>query len=106
MRKKYRYIGSGTAIGSDSIRNFRLVASNMIKPSYSGKAVIRVNIPNDLKLDKSPCDPYSTTYDIRTLEELGYDILVWNKKKGRWIIHNEYKGRMICDIPLIYREEF
>lgn len=38
-------------------------------------SALRVNIPDDLILEKWSCDSYSTTTDPRTIDELGYDIL-------------------------------
>lgn len=98
--KRYRYILNGIALGEDKICDFRLIAGNNIKPSYNGKVVLRVNIPNDLELTKCKCDPYSTTEDSRTLVELGYDILIWYKKEKKWKVHNEFKGVKPCDIQL------
>lgn len=97
---RYRYITNGVAIGKDKICDFRLIAGNNIKPSYHGEVALRVNIPSDLILEKYSCDPYSTTEDQRTLEELGYDILIWYKKERRWKVHNEFKGIKPCDIRL------
>lgn len=101
MKKKYRYILNGTVLGTDKISDFRLISGNMIQPDYNGKSAIRVIIPDDLELQKWSCDSYSTTDDSRTIEELGYDILIWNKSKRRWLKHNEYKGIRPCDFPLI-----
>ncbi|MCA1021579.1 hypothetical protein [Halobacillus litoralis] len=95
---RYRYILSGTVKGEDQINSFRLIGANNIKPSYDKETAIRVSIPSDLKLEKWSCDPYSTTEDERTLDELGYDVLVWHKKQGRWRVHNEFKGILPCDI--------
>lgn len=96
-RKKYRYITNGCVIGENKICSFRLISANNIKPSYNGSSALRVNIPEDLELEKYSCDSYSTTDDKRTLDELGYDILIWNKSKGKWIEHNEFKGIRPCD---------
>lgn len=98
--KRYRYILNGVALGGDGICDFRLIAGNNIKPSYNGEVAIRVNIPDDLKLTKYNCDPYSTTEDRRTLDELGYDVLIWYKKDRKWIVHNQFKGTRPCDINL------
>jgi hypothetical protein len=96
--KRYRYILNGIALGEDNISDFRLIAGNNIKPDYN--VALRVEIPSDLKLTKYNCDPYSTTEDQRTLNELGYDILIWYKKERRWKIHNEFKGVKPCNIRL------
>lgn len=98
--KRYRYVLNGVALGEDKISDFRLIAGNNIKPSYDGQTALRVSIPNDLKLTKYSCDPYSTTEDERTLDELGYDILIWHEEKGKWKTHNEFKGTKPCDIRL------
>ncbi|MEK3955838.1 MULTISPECIES: hypothetical protein [unclassified Psychrobacillus] len=96
--KRYRYIMSGIALGDGKIGNFRLIAGNNIKPSYNGEVALRVNIPEDLKMNKYSCDSYSTTDDQRTLDELGYDVLIWHKKAKKWRVHNNYKGTKPCDI--------
>lgn len=98
--KRYRYITNGIVLGEDKICDFRLIAGNNIKADYNGATAIRVVIPEDLELEKWSCDPYSTTDDERTLDELGYDVLIWYKKEKKWKIHNEFKGVRPCDIPL------
>ncbi|MEC2463390.1 hypothetical protein P9X10_00565 [Bacillus cereus] len=101
MRNKYRYILNGITLGTDPIGRFRLIAGNNIKPSYDGYIAIRVNIPENLKLEKWSCDPYSTTEDERTLEELGYDVLIWYEKERKWKVHNEFKGIKPCHIQTV-----
>ncbi|MBP1308989.1 hypothetical protein JOD82_002009 [Paenibacillus sp. 1182] len=97
MRKQCRYVLNGCAVGSDPISDFRLIAGNNVKSKYDGSIALRVNIPADLELTKYSCDPYSTTNDKRTLDELGYDVLVW--REGKWKVVNQYKGTRPCDIP-------
>ena len=63
-----------------------------------------INKDNALILIKYSCDSYSTTEDNRTLNELGYDILIWNQKKYKWIIHNEFKGTQLCDCHLLNKD--
>ena len=70
--KKYRYISSGCVKPSDEICKFRLIGAPNIGTFDS---VIRICV-DDIKLDKYSCDCYSTTDDTRSLEEIGYDILV------------------------------
>jgi hypothetical protein len=103
MRKRYRYVLNGTAVGENKISDFRLIAQNKLNPQYNGDVALRVSIPDDLELEKWSCDTYSTTFDERTLDELGYDVLIWHKEKGKWKIHNEFKGTRPCDIPLLSR---
>ena len=102
-RKKYRYILNGVALGSDKIGDFRLIGANNIKPSYHGYSALRVQIPDDLELEKWKCDSYSTTRDERTLDELGYDVMLWNEHKKKWEIYNELKGIRPCDFPIEMR---
>ena len=75
---KYRYITSGLCKPTDSICNFRLVSHREIGSIAKevGRTIYRVNIPDNLKLEKWACDTYSTTNDKRTIEELGYDIIM------------------------------
>lgn len=99
---RYRYILSGVVLGKDKISDFRLIAGNMIKPDYNGSTALRVNIPSDLELTKYSSDPYSTTDDQRTLDELGYDILIWDSNKKKWNMNNDLKGLNPCDFPRKY----
>lgn len=100
-RRQRRYVLCGTAVGSDPINHFRLIAgSNMPSELFHGETALRVNIPNGLKLTKYSCDPYSTTDDPRTLDELGYDFVIWDGGLKRWVVHNEFKGIRPCDISL------
>lgn len=76
-RKKYRYISNGCAKPSDPISNFRLIGGNQLKSlDCRFNDVIRVEIPDDMVLEKYSCDGYSTTEDARTLEELKYNVIV------------------------------
>jgi hypothetical protein len=76
-RKRYRYISNGGAKPSDPISNFRLIGGNQLKSlDCRFNDVIRIEIPNDMVLDKYSCDNYSTTDDTRTLEELKYNVMV------------------------------
>jgi hypothetical protein len=98
MKKRYRYVLNGVALGTDKLSDFRLIAANKICPGYDGETALRVVIPDDVKLTKYSCDPYSTTDDPRTLDELGYDVLMWHEKTGKWKVHNELKGIRPCDM--------
>lgn len=90
-----RFIWCGMALGNQSISDFRLISS---LPDGISDTAIRVYIPDDLELYKSNCDPYSVTNDKRTLDDLGYDILILEYIKmkfgikGEWVVHNELKG--------------
>ena len=88
MRKKYRYIGNGMVTGKDRICDYRLIGGNLLSSLISAY-FIRVHIPDDMVLEKWRCDSYSTTRDQRTIEELGYDVVV--KINGKWKIMNELK---------------
>lgn len=92
-KKRYRYICCGIAKCSDKICNFRLIGGNQLQNSFS---VLRVQIPNDMKLIKYSCDNYSTTEDKRTLEELGCDVM--SRFNGKFVIRNDLKHLRLCDI--------
>ena len=98
-RKRYRYIWNGGAKGDHRISDYRLIGN----ASYCNDVVIRVNIPSDLELTKYTCDSYSTTRDQRTLDELGYDILLWKNRK--WVKHNELKGKTPSEISELIRNK-
>ena len=83
---RHRYIFSGICSGSDKISKFRLISS-CTRHSLGG--CIRVNIPDDLELSHYPGDSYSTTFDNRTLDELGYDCYIYYK--GKWRKFNYLK---------------
>ena len=89
---RHRYIFCGTAKGTDKICDYRLLSSCT---KYSCGSFIRVNIPDDMKLDTFPYDGYSTTDDQRTLDELGYDCyFLFN---GKWRKFNELKKYPPCE---------
>lgn len=93
---KYRYIGNGHCKPTDKISDYRLIGGCKLN-TLSSSSYIRVHIPDDLMLEKWSCDEYSTTEDTRTIEELGYDIIV--KIKGKWkIMTDELQNIMPCDI--------
>lgn len=96
-RKRYRYILCGVVSEEDKISDFRLIAANNVKPNYNNFSAIKVEIPEDMKLEKWSCDPYSTTYDNRKIGELPYDVVIWDMKKQKWIIRNDLKGINPCD---------
>ena len=75
---KHRYIFCGVVWDRPEICNYRLIA----KPTYSHGSFVRVNIPNDLKLNHYSGDMYSTTYDKRSIHELGCDCYILYK--GKW----------------------
>ena len=97
--KKYRYISCGIAKSTDKISDFRLIGGSQLFPEEG--VVLRVVIPDDLKLSKYSCDSYSTTEDPRTLEELGCDVMI--RINGRWIIKNNLKHLSINEIYMILR---
>ena len=104
MRKRYRYISCGTAKNTDNISDFRLIGGNQLKETDGRLAsVIRVQIPSDMVLTKYSCDSYSTTDDIRTLEELGCDIMV--RINNNFVIRNDLKHLQLCDISEELREK-
>lgn len=81
---KYRYV-TASCNPTDKICEFRLISHREINKgtNYPGKKIYRIKIPNDLQLKKWSCDTYATTEDTRTIEELGFDIIVimWDGKR-------------------------
>lgn len=90
MSKKYRYITNGSVTRESRICDFRLIGGNQLK-SGDGRSstAVRVQMPNNLKLEKWSCDNYSTTEDERTIDELGYDIVV--RINGKLVVRNDLK---------------
>lgn len=82
---RHRYIFCGVVWNHPEICNYRLIS----KPTYSHGTFIRVNIPDDLKLNHYSGDSYSTTRDKRTIHELGCDCYIFYK--GRWRKFNYLK---------------
>lgn len=103
-RKRYRYITCGLILEKDKISDFRLLAANNVKPNYHNFSAIKVEIPEDMKLSKWSCDSYSTTNDQRTLGELSYDVVLWNKKERKWIVRNDLKGINPCDFHDVLKQ--
>ena len=84
---KYAYILSGIIDPDDPIKYYRLLSgNNMCDTSHC----IRIRIPDDMKLTKLSCDTYHKTEDKRSLNDIGYDVLV--KFNGRWKVRNDLKN--------------
>ena len=75
---RHRYIFCGVVWEQPEICNYRLIS----KPTYSHGSFVRVNIPDDLELSHYSGDGYSTTYDERSIHELGCDCYILYK--GQW----------------------
>lgn len=81
---RYRYIFCGVVWERPQLKGYRLL--NTLK--YSGGSAIRVNIPDDVRLNKYRGDSYSTTDCEKTVHELGCDCyIVYNNKwrKFNWL---------------------
>lgn len=82
---RYRYITCGSCKPGDPICNFRLLSHRVIGSvqKEAGSVYLRVQIPEDLELEKHACDEYATTEDTRTIKELGYNyaVTMWNGKR-------------------------
>ena len=98
--KRYRYI-LAKCEPSDSICDYRLLSSTYIASvaREPGRVYVRVWIPDDMKLYKSACDIYSTTDDTRTIEELGYDLIMTRWTNRRRVIPKD------ADIEKLSQEE-
>ena len=73
MSKQYRYITCGLVSPDDPIGNFRLIGPSNLPPGDDG---IRIELPDDIKLEKESCDSYSTTDDKRLIRELNPAVMV------------------------------
>lgn len=87
---RHRYIFCGVVWKHPQLKNYRLL-SNL---RYSGGHAIRVNIPDDIKLDKSPGDSYSTTECDKIIHDIGCDCYILYK--GRWRKFNWLKTIEPC----------
>lgn len=87
---RHRYIFCGVVWDHPEICNYRLIS----KPTYSHGSFVRVNIPDDLELSHYSGDGYSTTYDKRTIHELGCDCYILYK--GYWRKFNYLKQFEPC----------
>lgn len=65
--KRYRYITCGLVHMDDPVHMFRLIAGTNLNGCESA---IRIELPDDMKLNKWSCDPYSLTQDTRTISQL------------------------------------
>ena len=73
MSKKYRYITSGIVSPDEPVSNFKLIGPSNMTPGADG---IRIEIPDDIELEKLSCDPYSTTGDRRPIRELNPAVMI------------------------------
>ena len=81
-RKRYRYILAGSVLPDEPVSHFRLVAAANLRPR-SDHGLIRITIPDDMKLSKLSCDAYSTTDDPRPLRNLEADG-IWRTVESLW----------------------
>lgn len=85
-RPRYRYIRAGVVDFDDPVSSYRLVSHANMGDSNC----YRIRIPDDLALEKYACDCYSTTQDTRSMNELGYDVMV--KIDDCWCVRNDLRG--------------
>ncbi|PAF27320.1 hypothetical protein CHH61_04110 [Shouchella clausii] len=107
---RYRYEVGGLLTGSDPISRARLFSGTGMPKSYHGSIALRICIPEDLDLTNDHQKEYfaanggykrySTTSDTRTLDELGYDVIVRDETKGKWVVRNEFKGKCLNEIAI------
>lgn len=85
---RYRYIFNGGVAAGDKISNYRLLD----KQKMAGEVdVIRVEIPDDVKLEKWACDEYSTWNSSNERDFLVHELnpKICAKINGRWSILEE-----------------
>lgn len=73
MSKRYRYITCGLVSPDEPVNNFRLIGPSHLTPGNDG---IRIELPDDIELEKYSCDTYSTTQDERTIRELNPVVMI------------------------------
>lgn len=81
---KHKYISCGVVWEEPQLKNYRLLS----RLRYSDGHVIRVNIPDNVILNKCLGDSYSTTDCDKTIHDLGCDCyLLYNDKwrKFNWL---------------------
>lgn len=76
---RHRYIFCGVVWKTPKLKGYRLLS----RLRYSGGQAIRVNIPDDVELNKCPGDSYSTTDCERTIYDLGCDCYILYKNQWR-----------------------
>lgn len=85
---RYRYIFNGGVVASDKISNYRLLDKQKIQGESD---VLRVEIPEDAKLEKWDCDEYSTWDSSNKRDFLVSELnpKICAKINGRWSILEE-----------------
>lgn len=73
MGKRYRYITNGLCTPNDSVSSYRLIGGNNVSHHSSA---IRIEIPDDMELEKWSCDSYSTTEDARHIKDLNPRVMI------------------------------
>lgn len=93
---RHRYIFCGSAVGTDKLSEFRLIAKLVDRRIERGwRHCVRVNIPDDVELEHWNGDSHSTTRCEKTLEEVGYDCYI--RYRNKWLKVNELKPYKPCD---------
>lgn len=101
-KKRYRYITCVDTNLDDPVSKFRLIGGSNMFPS-SGWGTIRIEIPDDMVLEKWNCDPYSTTEDTRKIKDLNPCVSV--RINGRRVIRNDLLEHTKNDYSTILRNE-
>lgn len=82
--KRSRFILTGGIKLTDKILDYRLISPTTVREYiYDGSVCLKVTIPNDMEIIKYKCDNYSTTNDVRLLNELEYKWMRFSN--GKWI---------------------
>ena len=83
-RKRYRYIKAVDAGPGAKLSSFRLIGGRHVKADHHGEVVLRIELTDDVALEKYSCDNYSTTEDVRLIGDFEYVILKWDGISERW----------------------
>lgn len=99
--RKYMYTRRSFVNEYDLISDYKLELQDRLNPRYNTETVIRIHITPNMEFFKHKCENYYIALGNRTIGELLYDIMVWNKFKQHWEIWNEFKG---CNLDNIKRQ--
>lgn len=92
MENKYKYIVASSTKTTDRICDHDLYSRNQLGCFHTA---IKVNIPSDFEFGFK-IGSYWDTFDQRTLEELGCDVIV--RFKGKWETRNDLKHLTLGEI--------
>lgn len=90
MGKRYRYIAASAIMPRDRICKFRLFSAKYLNVvGKNNHILVRVELPDNVKMLKDLFGTYTQTNDIRRIMDFNYDVIVRINRK--WVVKNELK---------------